>query len=67
MEKGSVVYGVWQDGEDEKYWSLYDSIEDAIGSENSDGTEVYELKPVCLGTFKSVAKLVKIKKAAKRG
>lgn len=64
------LYLVWviDDAEDPDsgYWSINDSLEDAVtGAEEVDDdglTEVYEAQPILLGKYKSVAKMVRIKK-----
>lgn len=61
--KTTIQYGVWQEpsATDTGYWSMYESIEDAVSAEG-DGTEVYKFDGVRLGKFKRSYSLQKIKK-----
>lgn len=66
-------YAIWQDEQfDEKgevidggYWSLYDSIADAIGSEG-DGAEVYVLRAKFAGRYKVITKTQRMRIRKKR-
>lgn len=58
------IYLVWNDDVDEQFWSLYDSIADAI-SDKGNGCEVFLAKPKRLGNFKSVNKIIKVTKRKK--
>lgn len=58
------VYLVWQNAEDEQFFNQYDSLEDAVASEENP-VEVYLAKPKMLGTFKVATKVVKSRKGKK--
>lgn len=66
-------YAVWQEEQfDEKgeqvdggYWSLYDSIADAIGTEG-DGAEVYVLRAQFSGRYKLTTKTQRMRLRKKR-
>jgi hypothetical protein len=45
-----------EENDDNEYWSIFESIEDAINSEGN-GSEIYEATPKFLGSFDVVAVL----------
>lgn len=63
------IYLVWQDGEDEQYYNIYHSVDDAVASEHDDWengeVEVLEATPKCLGLFKLKTTTVKAKRKKK--
>ena len=64
MSKGEKIYLVWQDGEDENYYNQYESLEDAVSSEE-EPVEVFEADLKSLGQFRMQTKVVKIPKGNK--
>lgn len=51
-------------GEDEGYWDIYSSLEDAATS--SGGVEIFTARPRLLGKFKMVTKPIRIKSRKKK-
>lgn len=70
MEKSKDLYLVWQDGEDEQFYSQYDSLEDAVMSE-PEGNRIMKASLTYVGQYEVVTKLIRkpakkaVKKAAK--
>lgn len=55
-------YGVWETDGECSYWTLHDTIEDAVSSQGGGKVEVYRLTARTIGTFKSAVKCVRIRK-----
>jgi len=65
MKKQKPVYLVWQDGEDLEFWNQYESLNDAVSSEE-EPVEVYRAQPRLVGKFKKAAKLIRVKERSKK-
>ena len=53
----------WQGGADEQFYNQYESLVDAVSSE--EGNEIFEAKLTSLGSYRLVTKMVKEKKSKK--
>lgn len=61
MEKGipKKIYLVWQ--ETDKYFALYDSLQDAVTSEDDDVVEIFEATPKRLGKYRQKLSAIKVR------
>jgi hypothetical protein len=55
-----VVYMVYKDGGDHKYWVVFDTKEDAVSCEG-DGCKLYEAQPTYIGKYERSVKLARWK------
>jgi len=64
MERQKELFLVWQGGADEQFYNQYESLVDAVSSEE-EGTEIFEAKLTSLGSYRLVTKMIKEKKSKK--